>query len=189
MSKDPHSVALVEGQVWLRVADSSWDEPLDPTYADRVGGRWNGPGDGPTLYLCDTLEVAQAQIRRLLEPTPIDVADLADTAPFVLVRAKLPTRQRVADASSDTGLRSLGLPASYPRRPNNEKVTWRECRRAARTVRAAGLRGVLARSAVADVTEGRELAWFPAARARAVAVGESLPFASWRRGTSQHVGP
>ena len=189
MSKEPHSVSLVEGQVWLRVADSSWEEPLDPTYADRVGGRWNSPGDGPTLYLCDTVEVAQAQIKRLLDPTPVDVTDLADTAPFVLVRAKLPARQRVADASSDTGLRSLGLPASYPRRPNKDKVTWRECRRAARTVRAAGLRGVLARSAVAEVTEGRELAWFPAARARAVSVGESLPFASWRSSTPANVGP
>ncbi|MEO6821806.1 MAG: RES domain-containing protein [Candidatus Nanopelagicales bacterium] len=176
----PHVVMLPDDRRWLRVADASWEDPLDPTFADRVGGRWNTPGDGPTLYLCEDVSVARAQIQRLLEPTPIDVTDLADDAPFVLVTATLPERQRVADATSDTGLRSLGLPTTYPLRPRGGKVPWRECRRAAHAVRARALRGVLARSAVAGVGPGHELAWFPAPRAHARAVGKALPFVRWR---------
>ena len=109
----------------------------------------------------------------------MDVTDLADDAPFVLVTVTLPVRQRVADATTDTGLRSLRLPATYPLRPRGGKVPWRDCRRAAREVRAAGLRGVLSRSAVASAAPGHELAWFPAARAHAVQVGAPMPFASW----------
>lgn len=180
MTPTPHALLLPDGWHWRRVADASWQDPLDPTYADQVGGRWNSPGDGPTLYLCEDVAVARAQIRRLLEPTPVDVGDLADDAPFVLVSATLPERQRVADAASDTGLRSIGLPASYPSRPHGGKVPWRDCRRAARAVRGAALRGVLARPAVADAGTGRELAWFPAARAHATMVGRPIPFARWR---------
>lgn len=176
----PHAVGLVDGQHWLRVADASWADPLDPTYADRFGGRWNSPGDGPTLYLCEDLAVARAQLQRLLDPTPVDVTDLADDAPFVLVTAVLPDRQRVADASTDIGLRSLGLPASYPLGPRGGKVPWRECRRAAHLVRATSLHGVLARSAVVETGPGRELAWFPAGKARATAVGKPRPYARWR---------
>lgn len=180
----PHAVTLADGWQWLRVADASWVDPLDPGFADRFGGRWNAPGHGPTLYLCEDLAVARAQIHRLLESTAVDPTDLADDAPFVLVTAVLPRRQRVADASTDVGLRSLGLSASYPLRPRGGTVPWRECRRAGRQAREAGLRGVLARSAVVGTGSGRELAWFPAGRARATAVGEALPYARWRHATT-----
>lgn len=176
----PHARMLADGWHWLRVADASWADPLDPTFADRAGGRWNSPVDGPTLYLCEDLAVARAQIQRLLEPTPVDLTDLAEDAPFVLVTVVLPERQRVADVVTDIGLRSLGLSASYPLGPRGGKVSWRQCRRAARLIRAANLRGVLARSAVAGTGQGRELAWFPTVRARPTAVGRSLPYARWR---------
>jgi hypothetical protein len=176
---DPHRTTLPEGHAWLRVADASWTDPLNPTYADDVGGRWNAPGDGPTLYLCENIEVARAQLRRLLAPTPVDPSDLAADAPYVLVTALLPSRQQVADAFSDTGLRALGLPTTYPKRRSGAQVAWSDCRRSARRVRAANLRGILARSAWPVTGGGRELAWFPALRAHARAVGQAQPFASW----------
>jgi hypothetical protein len=175
-----HRTTLAEGHRWLRIADESWEDPLDPTYADIAGGRWNSPGDGPTLYLNADEATARAQIARLLEGTSVDPADLRDDAPYVMVRATLPARQRVADATTDTGLVALGLPRSYPRRARGGLVPWATCRRAARVVRAEGLRGVLARSAATRDDVGRELAWFPARGARASAVGEPVPFARWR---------
>ncbi len=180
-----HRVTLDDGRQWLRVADASWTDPLDPSYADRAGGRWNAPGDGPTLYLNADRDTARAQVERMLEGTAIDVEDLRDDAPFVLVTATLPARQRVADATSDTGLVALGLPRTYPRRPSGGEVPWSTCRRAARGVRAEGLRGVLSRSAAlaAAGRAGQELAWFPARGARASAVGEPLPFVAWRHET------
>jgi hypothetical protein len=94
------------------------------------------------------------------------------------VPVRLPTRQRAADAVSDTGLTALGLPRTYPRRRDGTDVPWASCRRAAAAVRRARLRGVLARSAA--LVGGEELAWFPAGSARATVAGRAAPFAEWR---------
>jgi len=184
VTRSPHRTTLPEGHRWLRVADAAWSDPLDPGYADGAGGRWNAPGDGPTLYLNADLDTARAQISRLLEGTSIDVEDLRDDAPYVLVTATLPPRQRVAEATTDTGLAALGLPRTYPRRPRGGEVPWSACRRAARDVRAAGLRGVLVRSAATPDGTGRELAWFPARGASAAQGGAAQPFAAWRHAIS-----
>jgi hypothetical protein len=182
----PRTVRLEDGRTWWRVADLAWADPLDPTWADRTGGRWNAPGDGPTLYLNGDVATARSQIGRMLRGTAIDVEDLRDDAPFVLVPVGLPARQRVADATTDIGLRALGLPRTYPRRPRGGEVPWSDCRRAAREVRAARLRGVLCRSAALD--GGEELAWFPARAARADVVGDPQPFAAWRHEPSAPAG-
>jgi len=174
----PRTVRLDDGRTWWRVADLAWDDPVDPTWADRTGGRWNTPGDGPTLYLNADTATARAQVGRMLQGTAIDPEDLRDDAPFVLVPVGLPARQRVADATTDVGLQALGLPRTYPRRARGGEVPWSECRRAARAVRAAHLRGVLSRSAAAD--HGQELAWFPARGARAEVTGPVQPFGVWR---------
>ncbi len=176
---NPHGTRLVDDAIWLRVAHRDWTDPLSPDYANDHGGRWNRPGDGPTLYLNGDETTARAQIRRLLEGTPIDYEDLSDDAPFVLISARLPHRQQVADATTDLGLAALGLPTTYPKRPRGGEVPWLTCQRAGRIVRSAHLRGVLARSAVED-TDGTELAWFPAARAVAVEVGRRRGFRQWR---------
>lgn len=180
----PRAETLPDGHRWWRVADEGWADPLDATFADSAGGRWNAPGDGPTLYLCGDRGTARAQVARMLTGSPIDPEDLADDAPFVLVPVALPARQRVADARTDTGLAALGLPSTYPRTRRGTTVAWARCRRAAAAVRAAGLRGVRARSAAPAAAleggPGDELAWFPARGARAVPAGRSEPFAQWR---------
>ena len=175
-----HRITLPDQHTWVRVADESWTDPLDPTYADSTGGRWNAPGDGPTLYLNRDVETAQAQIARLLEHTSIDPEDLRDDAPFVLVSAHLPARQRVADATTDTGLVALGLPRSFPNRARGGEVPWAACHKAGRAVRAESLRGVMARSAATPDGSGRELAWFPARGAHAQEVGPRVAFRDWR---------
>jgi hypothetical protein len=185
----PRAEALPEGHRWWRLADASWANPLDPTWADVAGGRWNAPGDGPTLYLNGDVLTARAQVARLLAGSPIDPEDLADDAPFVLVPVRLPARQRVADAHTDTGLAALGLPTTYPRARNGAAVPWARCRTAAAAVRAAGLRGVRARSAAPAAglggAPGDELAWFPAPRAHALPDGARVPFARWRHASDQ----
>jgi hypothetical protein len=180
MTRTPIAVTVGPEDLFWRVADTSWDDPMDPTWADRAGGRWNAPGDGATLYLNADLDTARAQIARMLLNTAIDVEDLRDDAPFVAVPVRLPARQRVADATTDLGLVALGLPRTYPARPRGGQVGWTTCRRVARTVRAARLRGVLARSAATPDGSGRELAWFPARGARALQSGDAVAFAEWR---------
>ncbi len=178
--REPHRTTLPAGHRWWRVADESWADPLDASWADRVGGRWNTPGDGPTLYLNADVPTARAQIARLLSDTALDPEDLRDDAPYVLVPVALPGQQRVADATTDTGLAAIGLPRTYPRRPSGGEVAWSACRRAARAIRDAGLRGVLARSAALDDHRLRELAWFPARGVHARRAGDAVPFAEWR---------
>ena len=36
-----------DAHVWWRIADSAWTNPLEPTFAQRQGGRWNPPDSFP----------------------------------------------------------------------------------------------------------------------------------------------
>ena len=103
------TIVLTDGRVWLRVASASWKHPLDSNYAQQAGGRWNTPGAYPALYLNADLATARSQLERMLEGYPVGIDDLDEDA-FVLVAARLPKRQRCADAVSAAGLKALGLP-------------------------------------------------------------------------------
>ncbi|MEN8375361.1 MAG: hypothetical protein ABFS34_07930 [Gemmatimonadota bacterium] len=100
----------------------------------------------------------------------------------MLVAVTLPRAQTVADAVTVAGLRALHLPDTYPRNANGTAVSVARCRTAGSRVRAEGLRGVWARSALGHGERGRELAWFPASvRSRARPVWEApLPLGAWR---------
>ena len=169
---------LPNAKVWYRVADESWDDPVDTTYAQRFGGRWNPPNSFPVLYLNEDIETARAQIHRMLEGSPVRPEDL--DPPYVLVTATLPSRQVVADAVTDVGIKGLGLPATYPTDPAGATISHTTCQRIGSEVKTQNLRGVHARSAATPDGTGRELAWFPARiSSRATAVGDPLPFSDW----------
>ena len=171
----PKVEVLRDGQSWLRVADPSWIDPLDTSFAQALGGRWNPPGSFATLYLNENLETARAQVIAVLAGSPVDPEDL--DLGFDLVVATLPRDQEVADAISEDGLKALGLPETYPRHRNGRPVRHEDCRRVGQAVHEAGLRGVHARSAVHD--EGRELAWFPARESSRATLRERLGFREW----------
>ena len=174
---DPLPVGIPDGASWYRVADVSWDDPLDPSFAEQHGGRWNPPGSFPTLYLNGDLHTARAQIEQMLEGYPVETEDL--DAPYVLVTVALPRSQTVADAISDEGLERLGLPTTYPR-SRSRVVSHAVCQPVGAAVRLAGLRGVHARSAVIYDGSGRELAWFPARpSSQPRRLVEDRPFADW----------
>ncbi len=174
---DPIPSFLPNARHWFRVADKGWDDPLDPSYAQRHGGRWNPPDSFPTLYLNEDLRTARSQITHMLEGSPVRPEDL-DT-PYVLVTVSLPRSQIVADAVTDEGLDGLGLPPTYPM-VDGGPVSHDECRPIGAAVKLAGLRGVRARSAATVDGEGRELAWFPARpSSRARRVAPDRLFADW----------
>jgi|GEM_PF-336319 len=176
----PITVTLPPAHRWLRVADANWDDPLDPTHAQRLGGRWNPPASYPTLYLCEDLATARAQIRELLAGWPAHPEDLRDDAPIVLVAARLPARQQVAEARSDAGLAALGLPRTYPLDSRGRTIGHQRTQPIGAAVHGQGLRGVWCRSAKTPDGTGVELAWFPAAGARAqAATARPVPFRRW----------
>ena len=156
---DPLPDLLPDGQHWFRVADKGWGDPLDPSYAQRHGGRWNPPNSFPTLYLNEDVRTARSQITHMLEGSPVHPEDL--DAPYVLVTVSLPRSQIAADAVTDEGLDGLGLSRTYPM-VDGLLVPHDECRPIGAAVKIAGLRGVHARSAATVDGAGRELAWFPA---------------------------
>lgn len=168
---------LADGHVWLRVADPGWDDPLDPSYAEIHGGRWNPPASFPTLYLNEDLPTARAQVVSLLRGSPVTPDDLDDG--FDLVTATLPRSQEVADAVTDAGLDALGLPETYPHHRNGRPVRHETCQPIGEAVKGAGLRGVRARSAATEDGSGRELAWFPARESSRAALMRRLAYREW----------
>lgn len=177
---EPLEVNLPAGHTWLRVADVSWDDPLDPTWAMRFGGRWNPPGSFPVLYLNEDLVTARAQIAELLARSPVNPEDLRADAPFVLVLVVLPARQRVAEALSDEGVVAIGLPVTYPLDRSGHLVERAVCQPIGAELHEAGLRGVWYRSAKASDGGAHELVWFPAEGARRpTMVGAPVSFRRW----------
>lgn len=177
----PLPVLLPDGHVWLRAADPAWADPLDPSYARDRGGRWNPPGSFPALYLNGDVATARMQIERMLAGSPVTVDDLDDEA-YVLVAATLLGAQTCADATSQEGLRSLGLPDTYPRDSDGDEIDHHVGQPIGGQVHDAGLDAVWCRSACTADGRGRELAWFPSNRdaaARAV-WSEPLPYGAWR---------
>jgi hypothetical protein len=174
-------VTLPDGRVWLRVADPLWTNALDPSFAAAAGGRWNPPGAFPVLYLNGDVPTARLQIDRLVEDQPFTADDLDDDA-YLLVAATLPRRQTCADAVSRAGLKSLGLPPSYPLDAAGEVVERGVCQAIGEKVHAEKLRGVWCVSALSPGQAGRELAWFPATRrSRARPVWKAgRPLGQWR---------
>jgi hypothetical protein len=174
-------VALPDRRIWLRVADPLWTNPLDPSFAAASGGRWNPRDSFPVLYLNADVITARLQIDRIAEDHPFTADDLDDDA-YLLVATTLPRSQTCADAVSRAGLKSLGLPPSYPLSAAGEVVERGVCQPIGAEVHEAGLRGVWCISAASPTLAGRELAWFPAsARSRARPVWkEGQPLGQWR---------
>ncbi len=181
---NPRKVRLPDGRVWLRVADPSWPDPFDGTFAGLRGGRWNVPGSQAVLYLNADVATATLQIRRLLQGTPVTIEDLDDEA-FVLAFAVLPRTQVCADAVSAAGLKALGLPGSYPLDRTGAEIPHSTCQPIGAALRGRRLRGIWYRSACTRDGRGRELAWFPATtRSVATAAKPSIPLGEWRHATS-----
>jgi hypothetical protein len=70
---------------YLRVADPSWSDPLDPDHARERGGRWNPPHSFAVLYLNRDRQTARRNVDRLLADQPYGPEDLDPTEAFVLV--------------------------------------------------------------------------------------------------------
>ena len=152
---------IVEDHEWLRVADPSWVDPLDSTFAATAGGRWNPPDSFRVLYLNEDVVTARLNLRTFVSPWPYEPEDFrVDTGP-VLVGARLPSAQRAIDVHSPAGVKAVGLPASYPIDDSGATVSHNDCQPIGAEANRLGLDGVRCRGAQSPSGEGRELAWFP----------------------------
>jgi len=146
------------GVTYFRIADATWDNPLDPSYAQASGGRWNPAGSFGVLYLNASREVARANVARRLAGQPYGPEDLANGPVLVELRAP---RAHYVDALSARGLESLGLPRTYPVHGNGRRVSWSRCQPIGRKAWEEGEPGIACRSAALRAgTPGEELALF-----------------------------
>lgn len=153
---------LPDGHEWLRVADPTWADPLDATFAHSVGGRWNPPGSFAVLYLNEDVVTARLNLRQFTAQWPYEPEDLRGEHAPVLVAATLPRAQIVADVHTPEGVAAAGLARTYPLDRQERLVAHDVCQAVGAAVHAEGLRGVRCRSARTPQGAGRELAWFPA---------------------------
>lgn len=170
---------LPDGHRWLRLADPAWSDPLDPTFAERNGGRWNPPDSCAALYLNQDVVTARLNLRLFIDGWPYEPEDLRNDTGPLLVGATLPRAQRVADVHSPEGVAAVGLPATYPLDEVGSPVGHDLCRRIGLAVKAVGLRGVRCRAARAPDGAGRELAWFPATRRTRATLTDTRQFQDW----------
>lgn len=147
------------GGDYLRVANPSWEDPLDGAYARDAGGRWNAPESFPVVYLNRAIEVARANVRRLFAGQPYGPEDLDPREAPVLVET-LVAEDDYVDVVSDAGCRAAGLPASYPWE-DGEPIPHDRCQPIGRRAWDEGWPGIACRSAAPGCDHGdEELAWF-----------------------------
>ncbi|MEX1005775.1 MAG: RES family NAD+ phosphorylase [Acidimicrobiia bacterium] len=170
---------LVENHEWLRICEAAWTDPLDPTFAQAHGGRWNPPGSWPTLYLTEDVVTARLNLTSFIAGWPYRPEELnGENAPHLAV-ATLPRSQTVADVHTSRGVSAAGLPTTYPFDVSTDLIPHAVCQPIGADLRKAGMRGVRCRSAQTPLGAGRELAWFPAtSRSRAHLV-ERRQYADW----------
>ena len=101
---------LPDGHTWWRIADPAWRDPLDPSFAQARGGRWNPPGSFPTLYLNEDHVTARLNLRAFIHQWPYEPEDLRSDSGPVLVAVTLPRAQRVADVHSRLGVAKARQP-------------------------------------------------------------------------------
>lgn len=170
---------LDDGHKWLRICDASCEDPLDDTFAQARGGRWNPPASWRTLYLNEDLVTARLNLERFIAGWPYEPEDLDDGTGPHLAEATLPRAQDVADVHTPDGVAAVDLPPTYPTDSTGALVPHDLCQHVGERAHVAGLRGIRCRSAQAPHGAGRELAWFPAtARSRAHLVTRRT-FADW----------
>lgn len=144
--------------IYYRVADPGWGDPLDASCAAAgAGQRWNPPGR-PCLYLNRDQTSARANVARLYAGLPYGPEDLDPATAPVLLDVSLPGGT-AADAFTKDGLVELGLPATYPMGMDGGLIPHTTCQPVGQNAFDAGLDGVDCRSAA--VGGNRELAWFP----------------------------
>lgn len=170
---------LADRHQWWRIADPSWKDPVDPTFAQQRGGRWNAVGSHPTLYLNEDVVTARMNMELFSAAWPYEPQDLRPERAPVLVGVTLPRSQIVADAHTPEGLTGLGLPLTYPLDAGDKTVPHDVCQAAGGAVHQAEFRGVRCRSVTSPLGEGRELAWFPATARSKATIQINRSFADW----------
>jgi hypothetical protein len=164
------------GGTYLRVADADWTDPLDSSFAQRQGGRWNAPRSHPTLYLNADKGTAHANVRVKFAGLPYGPEDLDPAEAPHLVEVAVPDGV-ACELRTNEGLAAVGLPVTYPEDEDEEPVRWDVCQPIGAQAYEQQHDGVACKSAAPGGIE--ELAWFPLPRRPEVSVLRRHEFPDW----------
>jgi len=148
------------GHLWLRVCKSTWDDPVDTSFARRIGGRWNPPESWDALYVSRDLDTARSQLDVMLEGSFVTINDLR-TDEYQLVGVELPDNQVALDMATSGGIAGAGFAPTYPLDSAGIVVGREDCWPVAREGFDADLDGVECRSARNINGFGAEFCWWP----------------------------
>lgn len=170
---------LRRGGPYLRVADPDWRDPLNGSFAQKTGGRWNPPGSFPAVYLNRDVRVARANVARKFTGRPYGPELLnAEEAP-VLIHTTVPNQEYV-DIITDEGCEAVGLPKSYPLDSDGKPVPQERCQPIGVQAWAQGEAGIACRSAAPGAPrDGEELAWFHRSTTAPLRIEQRIPFEKW----------
>ncbi|MBA2641757.1 MAG: RES family NAD+ phosphorylase [Actinobacteria bacterium] len=167
------------GGSYNRLAEPSWADPLDTSYSEQHGERWNPPGSFGVLYLNRDLRVARLQVQHKLRGHPYGVEDLDESEQHDLVDVEVAERDWL-DCVTVRGLEAVGLPATYPRHRNGRPVRHADCQPIGRTAFEDGRPGIACRSASTDASPtDEELGVFDRDALTSVRMTRRQPFTEW----------
>jgi len=171
--------AIRRGGSYNRLAEPSWVDPLDTSYARERGGRWNPPGSFGVLYLNRDLRMARLQVQHKLRGHPYGVEDLDESEQHDLVEVEVARRDWL-DCLTAAGLQEVGLRETYPRHRNGRPVRHVDCQPVGQRAFEDGGPGIACRSAAtgAALTD-EELAVFDRDADTGVQMTGRQPFAEW----------
>ncbi len=168
---------ILRGGAYHRVADPSWERPLDGGYSMERGGRWNPPNRFPVVYLNASIETARANVALRFEGRPFAPEDLDPNEAPVLVETQL-ENARFVDVVTDGGCTAAGLPTTYPLDDSGQLIPWTRCQPLGQRAWDEEHPGLVCRSAAGSASDGaEELAWFE--RAERLIVTTVTPFEDW----------
>jgi hypothetical protein len=166
------------GGDYNRIAEPSWEDPLDISFSRTAGGRWNAPGTFGALYLNAAEHLARLQVDHKLAGQPFQIEDLDPDEQHDLVGVRVEDSV-VLDCVSGEGLTEVGLPASYSSDDAGHPVPHEDCQPVGAAAREDGQTGVACRSAaIGAPASDEELVVFDTAISRVAQTGR-LAFRTW----------
>lgn len=181
----PHWRTINRGGSYNRLAEPSWVNPLDTTYSQAKGGRWNPPSSFGVLYLNRDVPLARLQVRHKLLGHPYGVEDLDEPEQHDLVEVDVDTRDWL-DCMTPAGLDAVGLPETYPRHRNGQPVRHSSCQPIGQAAFDDDLPGLACRSAATGASStDEELGVFDREVTTAVRMVRRLTFTDWYWGSSR----
>ncbi len=166
----PRASLAYVGIVYRYVPHKATD-PLDGSFAMRLGGRWNPPHSFPVLYTSCSIKVAVANLWHRFEGESVAPWEVSEEYQADLYELRI-DQPNLVDVRTSDGIEGLGFPPSYP-----EGTGYTVTQQAGLRLHREGWPGVWCRSAA--LISGEEVALFLELAQRPEPIGDPRRLKDW----------